>query len=182
MRYALLAILLTAGCIIPQSVPQTLDWQGAEYIPASGIVYDESELEFLGSTGDLLVYRLPEEENLVFTKHGPNYFAWQKPALDAHTLDESKKIAEEFVKSSKTYQFDGIEGSLEHKETLTARCPYCWKFVFEFDCRQAGYGDRTGMVLAQMITHHTAAIMVREGKVESALLDQKWDMLEQSEI
>jgi hypothetical protein len=66
--------------------------------------------------------------------------------------------------------------------TETLRCPYCWEFEFEFDCRHAGYGDRTGLILAQVITPHVARILVIEGEVNRAILDGTWDMMLQESI
>jgi heat shock protein HslJ len=96
--------------------------------------------------------------------------------------DESLNIAQQFLKNSPTYNFDGIEETLKNKETLTLRCPYCWQFIFTFGSRHAGYGDRTGQMLAQVITLHTARITVQEGEVTYAVLDDKWDMLQQERI
>ena len=61
-------------------------------------------------------------------------------------------------------------------------CPYCWQLVFEFQSSAAGYGDREGMMLAQVITSHEAVVTVTEGKVDSAILDEKWDMVKQEAI
>ncbi len=95
------------------------------------------------------------------------------------TEEESEKIAREFVENSATFNFDGIEDTLELTETMVLRCPYCWIFVYEFDSRHAGYGDRTGEILAQVITHHKAMISVIQYKVTSAIMDEQWDMIKQ---
>jgi len=102
--------------------------------------------------------------------------------LTEMSKEGSQAIAEEFVRGSPTFNFDGIEKTLKLTKTLTARCPYCWSFTFEFDSRQAGYGDRTGKMLAQVITHHRAVIMVEQMEITSAVMDEKWDMLRQREI
>jgi hypothetical protein len=93
------------------------------------------------------------------------------------TREESEGIAREYVTGSPTFQFDGMEETLLLVRTETLRCPYCWEFYFEFDCRHSGYGDRTGLVLAQVITPHAARVQVIEGEVTSAVLDDKWDMM-----
>lgn len=93
------------------------------------------------------------------------------------TVGESRTVAENFIKNSPTYRFDGFD--LRHVETITLRCPFCWEFVFEFQSRHAGYGDRTGKILLQVITEHKARIVVDHGKVVSAILDEKWDELNQ---
>jgi len=38
---------------------------------------------------------------------------------------------------------------------------------FEFDSAHAGYGGRTGQVVAEVITHHRASITVEQMKVVS---------------
>ena len=103
-------------------------------------------------------------------------------AVTQMSKEGSQAIAEEFVRGSPTFAFDGMEETLKLTETLTARCPFCWSFTFEFDSRQAGYGDRTGKMLAQVITHHRAAIMVEQMEITSAVIDEKWDMLRQREV
>ncbi|MBN2239273.1 MAG: hypothetical protein JW712_05830 [Dehalococcoidales bacterium] len=95
------------------------------------------------------------------------------------TEDFSLGLAEGFVKSSPTYDFDGMQESFVFVKTLTLKCPYCWQFIFTFDSRQAGYGNRADMMLAQVITPHEALITVIQGRIESAVLDGKWDMLTQ---
>ena len=100
--------------------------------------------------------------------------------LDQISEEESRELAEEFVKNSPTFAFDGIEETLVLTETLTARCPYCWTFVFDFDSSQAGYGDRTGQMLAQVITHHQAVVTVEQMQVTTAVMDGKWNMLTQA--
>ena len=99
------------------------------------------------------------------------------------TEEESKKLAEDFVRNSATYRFDGY--SLKHSETLYPDLvdkPYLWTFVFEFESDHAGYGDRSGKDVAQVITPHEAHVTVDTGRVNSAILDMKWDMLEQKPI
>lgn len=65
-----------------------------------------------------------------------------------------------------------MEETIELVGLDTLRCPYCWAFVFEFDCRHLGYGDRTRLVLAQVITPHTARIEIQEGKVTLVVVDE----------
>ena len=103
----------------------------------------------------------------------------QDEGATAVTVEESERIAREYVTGSPTFQFDGIEETLVLVGTETLRCPYCWEFDFEFDCRHSGYGDRTGLGLAQVITPHAARVRVIEGEVVSAVLDGKWDMIRQ---
>ncbi len=96
--------------------------------------------------------------------------------------EESRQIAEEFLRNSPTFVFDGIEDTLRLSDNITLKCPNCWEFIFEFDSSHAGYGDRTGQILAQVITPHQAAITVEQGEVTRAVMDDKWDMIEQEEL
>jgi hypothetical protein len=98
------------------------------------------------------------------------------------TEEASLEIAGDFLRNSPTFRFDGIEGSIVHTDTLEAFCPYCWGFVFEFQCAHAGYGDRTEQVLAQVITTHEAIISVSGGVIDGGAIDGKWDMVKQQEI
>ncbi|MBN1863051.1 MAG: hypothetical protein JW790_05350 [Dehalococcoidales bacterium] len=96
------------------------------------------------------------------------------------TQEMSRQVAEDFVRSSPTFSFDGIEPSLTLSETLIGKCPFCWLFVFDFDCSHPGYGDRSGLSLAQVITHHQASIVIEQLGIRSATIDDEWDMLTQT--
>ena len=96
--------------------------------------------------------------------------------------EESQEIARQYVINEPTFVFDGMVETLALVNTTTLKCPYCWEFVYQYDCRQAGYGNRTGLMVAQVITPHTATIVVQEGKVTSAVMDSKWDMMGQKFI
>jgi len=93
--------------------------------------------------------------------------------------EESQQIAEDFVRNSPTFIFDGIEESLKLKDSLQKPCPYSWEFSFEFDCKHAGYGDRMVQALAEVITRHEAVITVKQGEITGAVIDEKWDMVNQ---
>jgi len=97
--------------------------------------------------------------------------------------ETSKVIAEDFVKSSPTFAYDGMEETLQLTDTVSlSRCPFCWVFRIEFDSRAAGYGDRTGLMLAQVITHHEVMVTVELHEVVTAVMDEQWDMIHQEEI
>jgi hypothetical protein len=98
---------------------------------------------------------------------------------DRMTEEEARQMAENFVKNSPTFTFDGIEDTLQLVETLYPDIENAWQFVFQFESRQAGYGDRTGQMLLQVITPHEAIVTVEHGEVTSAVLDGNWDMKEQ---
>lgn len=92
------------------------------------------------------------------------------------SFEESQWIAEEAVKNAPTYKFDGFDLKLEGFETL--RCPSCWEFTFSFKSRAAGYGDRSGQMVAQVITPHTTRVTVDNGKVTSIVTDSTFDEMD----
>jgi hypothetical protein len=96
--------------------------------------------------------------------------------------EESQEIARQYVINDPTFQFDGMIGTLALVNTTTLKCPYCWEFVYQFDCRQAGYGNRKGLMVAQVITPHTARVVVQEVGVTSAVMDSDWDIMGQKNI
>ncbi|MGD9211546.1 MAG: serpin family protein, partial [Desulfobacteraceae bacterium] len=94
-------------------------------------------------------------------------------------LGFSKWVAKQFVMNSATFQFDGVWKTLELTDTTTLDCSNCWEFHYEFDCSHAGYGDRSDEIVATVITHHKARIVVEQFWVTKAILDDQWDMINQ---
>jgi len=92
---------------------------------------------------------------------------------------KSAEIARNYLLNSPTFKFDGMRDTLELVAINTMKCPYCWEFVFEFQCKHAGYGNGTGQILAEVITPHTARIIVSQGNVVSAIMDKQWDIMKQ---
>ncbi len=103
-------------------------------------------------------------------------------------------IATQFVKNDETYKFDGMASTLKvlpaqgtvsimglGAMTASAATP-SYTFKATFNCQHAGYGNRTGKILAQVITPHTALITVKNNKVISATMDGKWNMLTEKPI
>ena len=89
------------------------------------------------------------------------------------------------MKNSPTYVFDGIDETPK----LVNIAAYSEKtiseddigdtingcvFTFTFDSSSAGYGDRAGQIVAEVITPHVAVITVEQGKIISAILDNTW--------
>jgi len=108
--------------------------------------------------------------------------AGQSTGPQGISQEESQEIARQYVINEPTFVFDGMGETLALVSTTTLKCPYCWEFAYQFDCRQSGYGNRTGLMVAQVITSHTARIVVQEGNVTSAVMDGSWDMMGQKLI
>jgi len=94
-----------------------------------------------------------------------------------HDEESSRKVAEEFVRQEATFRFDGITETLEVVNTIALG--EGWQFTIEYESRHAGYGDRSGEALLEVITPHTCLVTVENGEVVWAVMDQKWDMIEQ---
>jgi len=133
------------------------------------------------------------EKTGVATKDWPSRAThpWLWLEISELTEEEAKELAEEFMQTSPTFIFDGIEDSLKlvniaafTRKEISEDTPDSgeikgWEFVYEFESRHSGYGDRTGKMLAQVITPHTAVITVEQDKIASAIMDGKWDMMNQ---
>ena len=86
-----------------------------------------------------------------------------------------------YVKSSATYRFDDIVDSVQVTETvLMESLPLQHGVLVKFDSKQVGYGNRAGIVLTQMITHHVARVWVTQGEVSRAVMDDIGDMMTQT--
>ena len=98
------------------------------------------------------------------------------------SLESSQLTAENFVKNSETYRFDGIPESFKYTGFEQLDCNYCWNFRFEFDSSQAGYGNRRDQMSAQVITHHVILVNIENEELISAIVDDKWDEINQKEL
>ncbi len=96
-------------------------------------------------------------------------------------IEESRLIAKQgIVENSPTYLYDGYNLQLESEEVLEEGRIY--SFVFSFESRFAGYGDRTDELLAQVITPHTMEVIVDRGVVVEAITDGVYDEIKGEEL
>ena len=110
-------------------------------------------------------------------------YAWQMRGASISEDEMAVDVALVFLKNGVTFKFDGIPETLIIGETLILESyPVQYVVTITFDSRHAGYGDRTGQILAQVITRHTARITVVSGGVVSVTLDDVWDELNQEEL
>jgi hypothetical protein len=104
------------------------------------------------------------------------YASQSQPPI--YNEQQAIEMAKHFLVNSPTFRFDGITNSInvvgvDELEEL----PILYRVRIEFECSHSGYGDRTGMILLQVITTHEIVIDVENGKVIGALIDYKWDEL-----
>ena len=119
---------------------------------------------------------------LAFALTAMSLYATRPTGDELSETDAAIELALEFVRHSPTYLFDGVYGTVKVTDTVIMESyPVQYVLIIEFDSRHAGFGDRTGQVLAQVITPHTARVTVVDGEVVSATLDDVWDMVNQEE-
>lgn len=92
--------------------------------------------------------------------------------------EEAELIAEEWIMNSPTYSYDGSELTLEDHE-IRESYPEQHRLNYSFVSSQAGYGNRSGEILAQVITPHNIVVTVAGGEVTSAVIDGVWDEMNQ---
>ena len=100
-----------------------------------------------------------------------------------NAVDRAVQLARDFIIQAPTFGFDGIPETFNvTKVSILESFPLQYDITIYFGSRHAGYGDRTGQVLAQVITPHTAVVRVIEDEVVSAILDGQWDEVNQEPI
>ena len=88
-----------------------------------------------------------------------------------------------WFETSPTYAFDGIRGpdigiGVTYRNLLDG----CYESTFYYQSSHAGYGNRSGQMLAQVITDHNTTIHVCNGTVTWANTDGVYDEIHQTDI
>ena len=100
---------------------------------------------------------------------------------DTTNEETAQRIAIDFIKNSSTFNFDGIQKSINVVSTEPG-----WSNIFEsimvnleYQTQHPGHGHRTDQILAQVITNHSAIILVdmEKQEVAMAICDKTWDMV-----
>ena len=98
----------------------------------------------------------------------------------AMNQEKAELLAVKFVEATPTYKFDGSNAKVN--ETLAMRCQGCYDVRVNFECSHAGYGNRAGQMVAQVITPHTTQVLIESGEVKSAFTDNIWDVFKQERL
>jgi hypothetical protein len=93
--------------------------------------------------------------------------------------DEAKVIAEDWIKNAPTYSYDGSDLVLEDYRSAE-NYPEEHILTYSFTSSHGGYGNRTGQMVAQVITNHTIEVTLYNSNVVSAIIDGVWDEREQN--
>jgi len=97
-----------------------------------------------------------------------------QPKKEICDMEKSQEVAKNWIlEKSSTYKFDGYDLSLSKSKELD--CENCYEFIFWFNAKHAGYGDRSDMLLAQVITPHTIIIKTENSEIVSSITDEKYD-------
>jgi hypothetical protein len=89
---------------------------------------------------------------------------------------EAIEAALDFVRSSPTFVFDGIEDSVKLESVkMTKSLPPQYIIEISFESAHGGFGNREGQVLTQAITSHKMNLVAVESTVMSAVTDDVWD-------
>lgn len=96
--------------------------------------------------------------------------------------EADRRLAESFLRSSPTFQFDGNSDSVELRGSAEGDCKACFAFTFGFESSHPGYGDRAALTLAAVATLHEAVIVIEDGLVVAARIDSIWDVIAQRPI
>jgi len=89
--------------------------------------------------------------------------------------------ARQFTISHPTFAFDGIRESLDVNlvSIIQTKMPV-YVVQASFDSDHPGYGNRSGQVLKDAITHHVMIVMVSDNEIGSATIDGVWDEFNQN--
>lgn len=126
-----------------------------------------------------------QEPVLVIPSTGPipsNIFISTPAAVEGTIVDQSEKAGRAFLLHSPTFTFDGKPESIRVISQRPINSFNVWEFVYRFESTHAGYGNRQDMILAQVITPHIVRIVVQDGTVVSAVMDDQWDELHQTDV
>ena len=97
--------------------------------------------------------------------------------------NDAADIAIEFLVNSPTFSFDGVQESIQIIDQYTLESyPIQHIVIIAFNTTHAGWGNREGTFSAQVITPHIIKITIVEGQVVSAVIDEKWDEISQTQI
>jgi hypothetical protein len=97
--------------------------------------------------------------------------------------NEIADIAIEFLVNGPTFSYDGVLESIQIIDQYTLESyPEQHIVIIAFNTTHAGWGNREGTFCAQVITPHIIKITIVERQVISAVIDEKWDEISQTQI
>ena len=101
---------------------------------------------------------------------------------DSGDDEVDRRLAESFLRNSPTFRFDGLPDSVKLQDRAVGKCDTCLVYTFGFESSHPGYGDRTDLPLASVVTAHEAVISIEDGLVTDARIDALWNVITQTPI
>ncbi|MGQ0794850.1 MAG: hypothetical protein ACT4N5_01535 [Nitrosopumilaceae archaeon] len=90
--------------------------------------------------------------------------------------DQALQEVRRFILESPTFAFDGLLDTLQIEYvSVMESFPIQYNIEARYTSAHAGYGNREGEMLAQVLTPHTVKLIVSEGKVISTINDRDYD-------
>lgn len=169
--FTILSVLIVSGCTNPFSRVSTFD----ECVEAGGQILESFPRECVyknKSYVEDITLQMQETQNTI-NQVGDGVDKTDEVELDEYQQDAINAAQEWIMQKAPTYVFDGYD--LKYTKIQDVKCPLCYAVTFTFKSQHAGYGDRTGQVLAQVITDHSMELFVRNGKVLNAITDDSFD-------
>ncbi len=103
-------------------------------------------------------------------------FSMEKAAENQAEATTRETARTWIIENSPTFNYDGQSLKFVEVRGLDlVGCKNCYEAEFSFESTRAGYGNREGEVVAQVITPHTIVIRVEDGQVASAVTDGKFN-------
>lgn len=91
--------------------------------------------------------------------------------------EPNKEQAEDWTENNApTYLYDGQDLQFVESRALdSVGCEDCYEYEFKFTSRHAGYGNREGEMVAQVLTDHTIVVTVKDGEITKVVTDDKFN-------
>ncbi|MDD5606453.1 MAG: GerMN domain-containing protein [Candidatus Pacebacteria bacterium] len=102
-------------------------------------------------------------------------FISTEPKEADYSLEKARNIAESWIKTSaSTYVFDGYGLEFISEKEISEDS---FEFLFYFETKAAGYGDRADQMIAQVITPREILVVIKKNEVIKAITDRVYDEL-----
>jgi hypothetical protein len=100
--------------------------------------------------------------------------------------DGVDKLVTDFIKNSATFKFDGVKNSISFSKTEFSPISSFRSidYTVKFQTAHPGHGDRSGLMLAEVISDHAARIYYDQDQklIRIAACDETWDLLKDKEL
>jgi hypothetical protein len=145
-------------------------------------IFGVLSLALLAVLAGAIVLMAPASENAPMAAVPPapgNSVIPNDPTTTGGARNDTLALARLTVMSDPTYMYDGMDDTLKFIINDSSDLIIV---TTDFTSRHAGYGNRSDMMVADVLTSHQCIITISQGKVQSAVMDGMWDMIAQKEL